>query len=184
MPLRARREGDKIVIENGGVSLTLSLTEAYHLVREVGKLLGLRVTLGRPIVSYHVQPTHYSVIVIEGQGARSFAVPKQLVNAFIRAAQKLGVGKHDKREFARVAFEEASKAGVPGVRRYLSGNGIEWELLLGNRQDYYDLFRAPALLLEEMGMIEVGGRKVKVKSLTPRPRGRTLLQSLGGGSYP
>lgn len=158
------KDSQKIVIDIDGQRLKLTKPQAYILVRNIGQILGLRVSTGKPIVSYRYEGTGVVVDIIEGAGSRRFVVDMRLLNAYLNALRRLRPGKYPSSAVARVAFIEARKLGVSDVNRFLEGDELNWELLFGTRDKYYELFRVPVLLLSELGLVEYGKRYITVKS--------------------
>jgi len=163
--IRVVRRGGRVVVSVDGVDLELSAAQAYVLARQLGSVLGLRVSLGRPIVSASRAPGGVEVTLVEGGGARRFFVPGALLDAYVRGLRRLGPGRHAYPSVARALLSEARAAGFAGrVERYLEGAPEDgWERLFGARTDYYELFRVPLLVLEEQGCVEAKRRYVLVR---------------------
>ena len=161
--IRVWEENDKIIVDVDGKRLILTKPQAYILVRNIGRILGLRVSTGKPVVSYRYEGSGVVVDIIEGNGSRRFVINPKILDGYIRALKKLKIGRYPPARIAREGFIEARKLGVSEVSRFLIGDELEWERLYGNRDKYYELFRVPILVLSEMGLVEYGKRYITIK---------------------
>jgi hypothetical protein len=156
------KKSGKIVVTNEKTRMELTKPQAYVLLRQLSQLLGLRVSLGKPIVSYRFEGSGYVVDVIEGGETRRFVVPTKIIEAYMRAVKKLGSGKYQSSTIAKEAFIQARKLGISEVSRFMDGDDLNWELLFGTRDKYYELFRVPILVLQEMGYVKYGKRFITI----------------------
>jgi len=161
------KESGRVVVDVDGRRVELTRPQAYILARRIGQLLGLRVSLGRPLASFRYEGGHVVADIVEGEGVRRFVVPMKLLTAYVNAIRKLAPGKYPPATIAREAFLEARRLGMREVEEFLDGDSIKWELLFGTRDKYYELFRAPVLLLCELGLVEYGKRRITVKQFKP-----------------
>lgn len=161
--IRVWEENNRIVISVDGKLLTVTKPQAYILVRNIGRILGLRVSTGKPVVSYRYEGTGVVVDIIEGNGSRRFVINPKILDGYIKAVKRLKSGKFPPARIAREGFIEARKLGVSEVNRFMVGDELEWERLYGNRDKYYELFRVPLLVLSEAGLVEYGKRYITIK---------------------
>lgn len=158
------KDNNSIVIDVDGRRITLTKPQSYILVRNVGRILGLRVSTGKPVVSYRYEGSGIVVDLIEGNGSRRFVINPKVVEAYIRVMRKLKPGKYPPSFIAREAFNEARRLGIFDVNRFMDGEELNWELLFGTREKYYALFRVPMLILSDTGLVEYGKRYITIKS--------------------
>lgn len=162
MPVRVDVCGEHICIDVDGKRVSVTKPQALILVRKIAKVLGLRVTTRKPILSYRITTGFLVADVIEGAGSRVARVPLKALKAYEDVVASLRPGSYHKRDFARMAFLRMRELGLD-VSNYLSPDGtLDWERLIGNRDDFYALFRVPVLILEERGLIETTQRHVKI----------------------
>jgi len=158
------KETKEIVVDVDGQRVKLSKPQAYILVRNIGQLIGLKVTTGKPLLSYKYERGGIVVDIIEGNSSKHFVISTKLLNAYINVIKRLKPGKYTPPFIARESFIEARKLGVSDVNRFLEGDELNWKLLFGSRDKYYELFRVPILLLTEFGFISYGKRFITVKT--------------------
>ena len=152
--IRVWRDGDVVHVEYGGTRLSLPLNAARTLARKLGEAVGMRVTLGAPLVSYHRAPGGYRVVIMEGSGVKEVFVPRGLLDAYLDAARRLGPGRYRVRDFVEKALRIAAERGAAGEAARFLGPRLDWESLFGHRELYYSYARAPILLLHELGYLE------------------------------
>jgi hypothetical protein len=156
------KRNQKIVITNDKYKMELTKSQAFIVLRQLSQILGLRVSLGKPIVSYRYEGSGVVVDVIEGGESRRFVLSTGIIDSYIKAIKRLKPGKYSSSTIAREAFLEARKRGIRTVERFMEGDELNWELLFGTRDKYYELFRVPLLVLQEMGYVTYGKRKIMV----------------------
>jgi len=158
---------DSVIIEKNGVRIELTEPEGKMVLKKLAEIYGFKLNAVKPLVTFSYNPVSKKVKVFihEGRQVKTYVIPSQLVAIYIRVLKELGPGKHLKREIARRAAEEMLK--YPELRdrisQYYVGTEFDFQKFFGGRADYYELFRAPILLLDKLGYVrEYWGIKVDV----------------------
>jgi len=158
---------NSVVIEKDGQRIELTESEGKMVLKRLAEIYGFKLNAIKPLVSYKYDPLskNIKIFIHEGRQLKTYVVPTLLIAIYLRVLKSLGPGKHMKREIARLAVEEMLKH--PELRdrisQYYVGTEFDFEKFFGSRADYYELFRAPILLLDKLGFVkEYWGTKIDV----------------------
>ena len=184
MAVKVYKKSDgSIVVEVSGTKLTLSGTQARVLLKKLADLYGYKLSPSRPIVRASiVAPGLVKIILHEGRSAKTYVVPLYVFDAFISVLRGLGPGRHEKREIASRVFTRLldRKDIAKRIEKYFASGVFDWEKFFGARNEYYELYRAPILVLDKLGLIvERQGRYLEVtEKILDTTRADRLLRNL------
>jgi len=167
MPVLVYEKKDSVVIEKNGVRIELTESEGKMVLKKLAEFYGFKLNAVKPIVAYKYDPLsrNVKVFIHEGRQLKTYIVPSKLLAIYLSVLKMLGPGKHMKREIARLAAEEMLKHPEfkDRISQYYVGTVFDFEKFFGGRADYYELFRAPILLLDKLGFVkEYWGTKIEV----------------------
>ena len=168
VPVIVVKNGENILVKVNNQALTLDKKEARILLLKLAEALGYRILTSTPVTRYARDPITGSVkvTIYEGKSVKEIVVPDKLLATYIEVLKELGPGKHAKREILRRVLlklkDDPMYAEI--AERYLKNDGVEWERFFGSRTHYYELFRAPMMILNDAGIVTLrSGTTVTVK---------------------
>jgi len=169
--IRIEEHDDLLKLHVGDTVLYLTHAEAVILLKKLAATLGYNVVSNAPVVKYTRVRGGYRVSIIESGVAKDYIVPDSLLAHYINVLsewRRRGAKKVSKRDLASTLRKYALQHpdALDELAVLFDTEEAVWEVLVGSRNLYYKYFRAPLLLLEEKGVLDVGkGRYIIIKRL-------------------
>jgi len=169
--IRIEEHDDLLKLHVGDTILYLTRAEAEILLKKLAATLGHNVVSNTPVVKYTRVRGGYRVSIIESGVAKDYIVPDSLLAHYInvlRDWRRRGARKVSKRDLASTLRKYALQHpdALVDLAALFDTEDSVWEILYGSRDLYYRYFRAPLLILEKQGVIEVTrGKYIRIKRL-------------------
>lgn len=151
-------DGSNVVIEVGKEKIVLTEPQGKLVLKKLAEIYGFRVLPTKPDIRVVYEPVsqNIKIYIFEGKGVRDIVVPLKVVVTYLQVLKRLGPGRHSKRELAELVMNELVKDPEISkkLEKYFVGGVFDWEKFFGGRSEYYELFRAPLLLLDKLDVVE------------------------------
>jgi len=154
-PLFVFRDSKGVVIEVGDKRIHISDAQGRLLLKKLAEMYGYRLSPTKPDVTAKYDPVGKTIRIniYEGKTVKPVVIPANVLFAYLKI---LRPGRHSKKEIARQVMELLKKDKLVShkVEEYFIDGVFDWKRFFGGRQEYYELFRAPLLLLDKLGIVK------------------------------
>ena len=152
-----QRDG-RVVIEAGTQKITLTEQQGKLVLKKLAEIYGYRLSPVKPEIRVKYDPIGKTVKIdiYEGKTVKPVVLPVKVLRTYLRVLRMLGKGRHDKKVLAKLVMDKLVEE--PDISRklleyYVNGE-FDWKRFFGGRQEYYELFRAPILLFDRLGILQ------------------------------
>jgi len=175
-------DGNNIIIKRRGITIIMSQSEGKLLMKKLADIYGYRLSSLKPSITYRYDPVSKMVriIVHEGKTTKDASIPVDVLLLYLEVMKRLGQGKFKKRDIVRLVADEMMKNKKlrNKISQYYSDNTFDFERFFGSRVDYYELYRAPILLLYKFGIAKEKGATIEITEAITKIRDLDLLHML------